>query len=75
MKGNNRFQWLQFMCKPIRGLISTRRVRYIALHSWDNSEPATNQAQRCLTWQIGRDAVFQGGENVSNNNNNIYFIQ
>jgi hypothetical protein len=22
------------------------------------SDPSTNRAQRCLTWQIGRDAVF-----------------
>ena len=30
-------------------------------NTWDSqavSDPSTNQAQRCLTWQIGRDVVF-----------------
>ena len=32
-----------------------------AYNTWDSqavSDPSTNQAQRCLTWQIRRDAVF-----------------
>ena len=32
----------------------------LAYDTWDSqavSDPSTNQAQRCLTWQIGRDAV------------------
>ena len=32
-----------------------------AYNTWDSqavSDPSTNQAQRCLTCQIGRDGVF-----------------
>ena len=32
-----------------------------AYSTWDSqavSDPSTNQARRCLTWQIGRDAVL-----------------
>ena len=38
-----------------------KQLKQKAYSTWDSqavSDPSTNQARRCLTWQIGRDAVL-----------------
>ena len=45
-----------------------------AYSTWDSqavSDPSTNQARRCLTWQIGRDAVLSTWYGRKRNNDGV----
>ena len=55
------YGWITEGLKKLSWEYKERSKKEIAYSTWDSqavSDPSTNQAQRCLTWQIGRDVVF-----------------